>query len=185
MAKLLIVDDSSPDGTSDVVRSLQKKYSNITLIIRNKKSGLGTAITLGFNFFLAMKVAPEFIVTMDADNSHDPKDLPRLISNTVKGYDLVIGSRYCNGGGTIGWSYLRKVISRSANTLARVKLGLKPVDCTSGFRCYSSKFLLQTIGCFHSHTYEIQIETIKQAQMQGFSVKEFPIIFKNRKNGKS
>ncbi len=132
-----------------------------------------------------MRVTPEFIVTMDADNSHDPKDLPRLISNTVTGHDLVIGSRYCSGGGTIGWSYLRKVISRSANTLARVKMGLKPVDCTSGFRCYSSKFLSQTIGCFHSHTYEIQIETIKQAQMQGFSVKEIPIIFKNRKNGKS
>ena len=100
-------------------------------------------------------------------------------------YGIVIGSRYCKGGNINGWPFTRKIISRVANLIAKLSLGLKPRDCTSGFRCYSTKFLRATIGNLHSHTYEIQIETIRQALLRNFNVKETPILFVNRKRGKS
>ena len=184
-ASILVIDDSSPDGTADAVRKLQSQYSNILLHVRPKKSGLGSAITDGFRFFLSLKNVPEFVVTMDADYSHNPEDLPRLVSNMGSGCDLVIGSRYCKGGKTEGWPYTRKIISRGANAVARGVLGLKLHDCTSGFRCYSTSFLKQTIKYLHSQTYDIQIETVKQAHSQNFKVKEVPILFVNRKQGKS
>jgi dolichol-phosphate mannosyltransferase len=123
---------------------------------------------------------------MDADYSHNPKAIPQLISSMYEAdYGIVIGSRYCKGGNIKGWPFARKVISRIANFIAKLSLGLKPHDCTSGFRCYSTKFLRATIGNLHSHTYEIQIETIRQAVLRNFNVKETPILFVNRKRGKS
>ena len=184
-ASILVIDDSSPDGTADTVRKLQAKYPNLLLLVRPKKSGLGSAITDGFRVFLSSKNVPKFIVTMDADYSHNPADLPRLVSTMSSGCDLVIGSRYVIGGKTEGWPYTRKIISRGANTIARGVLGLKLHDCTSGFRCYSTSFLKQTIKYLHSQTYDIQIETVKQAHVQNFKVKEIPILFVNRKQGKS
>jgi dolichol-phosphate mannosyltransferase len=184
-ASILVIDDSSPDGTADAVRKLQAKYPNLLLLVRPKKSGLGSAITDGFRVFLSLKNVPEFVVTMDADYSHNPADLPRLVSNMGVGCDLAIGSRYVIGGKTEGWPYSRKLISRGANAIARGVLGLKLHDCTSGFRCYSTSFLKQTIKYLHSQTYDIQIETVKQAHSQNFKVKEVPILFVNRKQGKS
>ena len=184
-ASILVIDDSSPDGTADAVRKLQAKYPNLLLLVRPKKSGLGSAITDGFRVFLSLKNVPEFVVTMDADYSHNPADLPRLVSNMGSGCDLAIGSRYVIGGKTEGWPYSRKLISRGANAIARGVLGLKLHDCTSGFRCYSTSFLKQTIKYLHSQTYDIQIETVKQAHSQNFKVKEVPILFVNRKQGKS
>jgi dolichol-phosphate mannosyltransferase len=181
---ILVIDDSSPDGTSEVIRSLQLKYPNILLLVRPQKSGLGSAITDGFRTYLGLQNVPEFVITMDADYSHNPKDLPRLVS-TMAGCDLAVGSRYIPGGATEGWPYSRKIISRSANAIARGILGLRLHDCTSGFRCYSSDFLRQTIGFLHSQTYDIQIETVKQAHSQGFKMQEVPILFVNRKRGKS
>jgi len=182
---ILVVDDSSPDGTAEAVKKLQVQYPNILLLVRPEKLGLGTAITDGFKVFLSLKNVPEFVVTMDADYSHLPEDLPRLVSNVRSGYSLVIGSRYCHGGKIAGWSFARKVISQSANFLARSLLNLRPNDCTSGFRCYSTPFLKEAIDCLHSQTYEIQIETIKQAHAKGFQTAEIPILFVNRKRGKS
>jgi dolichol-phosphate mannosyltransferase len=182
---ILVIDDSSPDGTADSVRILQVKYPNLLLLVRTQKSGLGSAITDGFRFFLSLKNVPDFVVTMDADYSHNPKDLPRLVSNMGSGCDLAVGSRYVSGGKTEGWPYSRKIISRGANAIARGVLGLKLHDCTSGFRCYSTSFLRQTIKYLHSQTYDIQIETVKQAHSQNFKVKEVPILFVNRKQGKS
>ena len=185
-ASILVIDDSSPDETAKIVQEKQNKYNNILLYIRPKKSGLGTAITDGFKFFLSSKQTPKYIVTMDADYSHNPKAIPQLISSMYKSdYGIVIGSRYCKGGNINGWPFTRKVISRTANFIAKLSLGLKPRDCTSGFRCYSTKFLRATIGNLHSHTYEIQIETIRQAVLRNFNVKETPILFVNRKQGKS
>jgi dolichol-phosphate mannosyltransferase len=181
---ILVIDDSSSDGTADEVRQLQKKYSNLLLLVRPKKSGLGTAITDGFRFFISMPHIPQCVITMDADYSHNPEDIPRLVSS-IEGNDLVIGSRYIKGGKTEGWPFSRKIISRGANSIARRILGLKLRDCTSGYRCYSTKFLRQTIQHLHSQTYDIQIETIKQAHNQEFKVKEVPILFVNRKKGKS
>ncbi|MCW4018706.1 MAG: polyprenol monophosphomannose synthase [Candidatus Bathyarchaeota archaeon] len=182
---ILVIDDSSPDGTADAVRQLQTKHTNLLLLVRPQKSGLGSAITDGFRSFLSLRTVPEFVVTMDADYSHNPADLPRLVSSVVDGCDLAIGSRYCKGGKIEGWPLARKVISRGANAIARGILGLKLHDCTSGFRCYSTRLVKKTIRYLHSQTYDIQIETVKQAHSQGFKIKEVPILFVNRKSGKS
>ncbi len=184
-ASILVIDDSSPDGTAETVKKLQMNYPNILLLVRPKKSGLGSAITDGFRVFLSLNHVPEYVFTMDADYSHNPADLPRLMTKMSSGCDLVIGSRYVKGGKTQGWPYSRKIISRGANTIARRILGLKLKDCTSGFRCYSTNFLRQTIRFLHSQTYDIQIETVKQAHKQGFKIQEIPILFVNRKQGKS
>jgi dolichol-phosphate mannosyltransferase len=182
---ILVVDDSSPDGTADKVRPLQKKYPNLLLLLRPQKGGLGSAITDGFKTIMSLKKVPAMVLTMDADYSHDPQDLLRLVSGIDNGYDLVIGSRYCSGGKTVGWPRTRKIISLGANILARSLLGLKLHDCTSGYRCYSSNLLRATIPHLHSQTYDIQIETINQAHLGGFKVHEIPISFANRKRGKS
>ena len=182
---ILVIDDSSQDGTADAVRRLQQKYPNILLLVRPQKGGLGSAITEGFRTFLSVPHVPEFVITMDADYSHNPQDMPRLVSTMDSGCDLAIGSRYCKGGKTEGWPLTRKIISRLANLTARGILGLKLRDCTSGYRCYSTGFLAKTIGFLHSQTYDIQIETVKQAHSQGFNTQEVPILFVNRKQGKS
>jgi dolichol-phosphate mannosyltransferase len=184
-ASILVIDDSSPDKTAETVKNLQEKYGNILLGVRPEKSGLGTAITDGFKIFLSLKTPPRFIVTMDADYSHNPKAILQLLSSMQCGCGIAIGSRYCRGGGTLGWPFTRKIISRAANTVAKSVVGFRFNDCTSGFRCYSTNFLKEAIGSLHSQTYEIQIETVKQALLRGFGIKEVPILFVNRKRGKS
>jgi dolichol-phosphate mannosyltransferase len=183
-ACILVIDDSSSDGTANIIRALQPKYLNLFLLVRPQKSGLGSAITDGFRAFLSMPNVPHYVVTMDADYSHNPQDLPRIV-NSITGYDVVIGSRYIADGKTDGWPLSRKIISRGANTLARSLLGLKLRDCTSGYRCYSTNFLTQIISYLHSQTYDIQIETVKQAHNQHFKIHEVPILFVNRKKSKS
>jgi len=185
-ASILVVDDSSPDGTAEIVQKKQTQYLNIMLYIRNKKTGLGTAITDGFKIFLSAKQPPKYVFTMDADYSHNPQDLPQLLA-TMKECDcgIVIGSRYVKGGRIAGWPFTRKIISKTANLIARASLGLKLKDYTSGYRGYSTKFLKEVIDNLHSHTYEIQIEMIRQAVLRNFNVKETPILFVNRKHGKS
>ena len=183
---ILVIDDSSPDHTADEVKKLQNKNANLLLLERPQKSGLGSAITDGFRTYLAMERAPEFVVTMDADYSHNPQDIPRLVAAMNSNCSLAIGSRYCKNGKTHGWPMQRRIISRVANVTARQILGLKKVhDCTSGYRCYTISLIRQTIGFLHSQTYDIQIETVKQAHQQGFQIQEVPILFTNRKQGKS
>jgi dolichol-phosphate mannosyltransferase len=183
--RLLIIDDSSPDGTADVVRELQKKYRNILLMVRPTKSGLGTAITDGFKTLLSLKNPPAYIVTMDADYSHNPKDVPHAICAAKQGKGVAIGSRYCKGGGVVKWSMFRRITSRVANILAFLLVRARIHDYTSGLRCYSSKLVKEMVPDLHSQTYEIQIETIRQARKRGFNIREFPMTFVNRKNGKS
>ncbi len=183
---ILVIDDSSPDGTAEIVEKKQCQYPNIMLYNRPKKNGLGTAITDGFKIFLSAKKTPKYVCTMDADYSHNPKDLPKLLA-TMRECEcgIVIGSRYVKGGRIAGWPFTRKIISKTANLIARASLGLKLKDCTSGYRCYSTKFLSEVIGNLHSHTYEIQIETVRQASQRKFNLKETPILFVNRKRGQS
>ncbi len=185
-ATILVIDDSSPDTTAQIVQEKQKQYPNVLLYSRPKKTGLGTAITDGFKFFLSNPQPPKYVFTMDADYSHDPQDLPKLLT-TMRECEcgIVIGSRYSKGGKIAGWPLSRKIISKTANTLARASLGLKLNDCTSGYRCYSTMFLREVIGNLHSHTYEIQIETVRQASLRNVQVKETPVVFVNRKRGKS
>jgi len=182
---ITVIDDSSPDGTASIVKKLQNEYDNILLLVRPLKLGLGTAITDGFRLLLSQKNKPKYIVTMDADYSHNPEDILRLIQATRHGSDLIIGSRYCRGGKTIGWHQIRLIISRFANILAAATVGMWIHDCTSGLRCYSKDYVKTVLSSLHSQTYEIQIETVKQARLQGFEVKEVPITFMNRKRGKS
>jgi dolichol-phosphate mannosyltransferase len=184
-ACVLVIDDSSHDGTSNIVRKIQKKYKNILLFIRPKKLGLGTAITDGFRIFLSLKKPPKCVVTMDADYSHNPKHIPQLVSAVEEGADLVIGSRYCKGGETRKWSVLRLVISRIANFIAFTVIGAKIRDYTSGFRCYSTSLIRNILNDLHSQTYEIQIETIRQTHLRKLGIKEVPVTFINRKKGKS
>jgi len=185
LTSILVIDDSSPDGTSDMVRKYQRKHDNILLFERPKKFGLGTAITDGFRIFLSLKTPPKYIITMDADYSHNPKEIPKLVAPMQNDYDLVVGSRYCQGGGTRDWSIMRLVISKVANLIASCMIGAKICDYTSGLRCYSVGLVKSIIGDLHSTTYEIQIETIRQAYLREFRIKEIPITFVNRKKGKS
>lgn len=184
-ASVLVIDDSSPDGTANIVRSLQRKYRNVLLFVRPKKSGLGTAITDGFKIFLSLENPPKYIVTMDADYSHSPEEVPYLTAPLERGCDLVIGSRYTLGGKTVDWGIVRSVISKMANLLAALVIGAKICDYTSGMRCYSANLVRNIVNDLHSQTYEIQIETIRQAHLRGFRIKEVPITFVNRKKGKS
>jgi dolichol-phosphate mannosyltransferase len=182
---VLLIDDSSPDKTASLVRSLQKQYNNIMICVRPRKSGLGTAITDGFKIFLSLKNPPKYIITMDADYSHSPKDIVRLVSVAKSANGMVIGSRYCPGGGAVNWSLARLLISRVANLMSSALIATDIHDYTSGFRCYSTKLVKNMINDLHSETYEIQEETIRQACIKGFDVKEVPMIFVNRKKGKS
>ncbi len=182
---VLLIDDSSPDKTADLVRKLQQKYENILICVRPGKCGLGTAITDGFRIFLSLKNPPKYIITMDADYSHSPKDIVRLVSVAKTSNGIVVGSRYCPGGGAINWSLARHLISRIANLMSSILIATDIHDYTSGFRCYSTDLVRNMINDLHSETYEIQEETIRQATIKGFDVKEVPMIFINRKKGKS
>lgn len=182
---ILVIDDSSPDKTAEKVLDLQNEYSNILLFNRPKKLGLGSAITDGFKIFLTLPHVPKFVITMDADYSHNPQVIPQLLSTMEDGCGITIGSRYTKGGKITGWPLTRKVISRVANAIAQFCFSLDLHDCTSGYRCYSTNFIRVVIGNLHSQTYEIQIETIRQAFLRNFKVKESPIWFVNRKSGKS
>jgi dolichol-phosphate mannosyltransferase len=182
---IAVIDDSSPDGTAKIVKKIQKEYDNVVLFVRPKKLGLGTAIIDAFRLILSFKNQPDYIITMDADYSHNPQDIPNLVQAAKFGYGLVIGSRYCEGGKIVGWHRMRWLISRFANFIASAVVRIKIHDCTSGLRCYSKRYVTTVLPNLHSQTYEIQIETVKQAQLQGFRVKEIPITFVNRKRGKS
>lgn len=182
---ILVIDDSSPDGTGIITRALQRKFRNILLFTRPGKTGLGTAITDGFKVFLSLKNPPEYIVTMDADYSHNPKDVPRVVTAAKRGNGLAIGSRYCQGGSIENWSPLRLLTSHVANTIASFRVKARIHDYTSGLRCYSTRLVKAMVPDLHSQTYEIQIETIRQACKRRFDVREVPMTFVNRKKGKS
>jgi len=182
---ILVIDDSSPDGTQEIVKKLQMEFNNIMLITRPRKMGLGTAIRDGFKILASLPEKPEYVITMDADFSHNPKDIPRLLQHAKEGYDIVIGSRYIRGGAIKGWTPTRIIISRIANRIARSLIGLPVNDFTSGFRCYSIKYILKALPDLKSRRFEIQIETLKLAQLLKMRVAETPIVFENRKRGRS
>jgi dolichol-phosphate mannosyltransferase len=182
---IVVVDDSSPDGTGRLVMKLKEAYPHLVLMSRPRKAGLGTAITDSFRFILSWPNPPDYLITMDADHSHDPKDIPRLLRQAKEGSDIAIGSRYCSGGEVKGWNFRRVMISRVANRITAGLVGLPINDFTSGFRCYSRKYIEKVLPKLHSETYEIQIETLRQARLHHAEVAETPITFTNRKMGKS
>ncbi len=180
---LMIVDDNSPDQTGQVAERLAKDYP-IQVVHRAQKNGLGTAYVEAFRRILERENA-DYIIQMDADLSHDPAVIPRLLE-AIKNCDLVLGSRYIKGGGTQNWDLFRKLISRFGNIYARVILGLPYHDLTGGFKCFRKEVLQNlNLTSLSSVGYNFQIETTYRAHQKGYKICEIPIIFTERKAGKS
>jgi len=180
---VLIVDDSSPDGTADWVKKEAEKNPRIKLIKREKKMGLGTAYIAGFKYALDNNY--DYIFEMDADFSHDPDEIQNFL-NEIKTYDLVLGSRYKEGVNVINWPMRRLMLSLFANMYTRVITGLPVRDATSGFKCFR-KEVLQAIDLdtVKSNGYAFQIEMTFKAWKKGFKIKELSIVFTDRVKGTS
>lgn len=180
---VLIIDDNSPDGTGKVVENLSKLNNKINLIKRHKKLGLGSAYRDGFKWGLDRGY--NYLLEMDADFSHSFEDLVKVLEASSSA-DMVIGSRYIKEGGSIGWDTRRKMLSSFANKLSKFLLKTKINDMTSGFRCYSDKALIQiSYETTKSDGYAFQVEMSARAVEKQLSIKEVPIIFNERRLGKS
>ena len=182
--RILIVDDSSPDGTGELADRLAASYDSVEVLHRGAREGLGPAYLAGFRHALDAGAARVF--QMDADFSHDPADLGRLLAAIDAGADLALGSRYVPGGGVEHWGLLRRVVSRGGSAYARRVLGLHVRDLTGGFKCFRRE-VLEAIGLdtIHSHGYSFQIELTQRALQRGYTVREVPIIFRDRRAGRS
>ena len=183
-ADILIVDDNSPDGTGKRADELAAEEPRLHVMHREGKQGLARAYLAGFDWALARDY--EYIFEMDADFSHDPKRLPAFIEAAKNGADLVLGSRYVAGGGTVNWGIGRKIISRGGSLYARTILGIPVNDVTGGFKCFRRK-VLESIDLKNvlSVGYSFQIELNYRTIRKGFKVQEIPIIFEDRKVGVS
>jgi dolichol-phosphate mannosyltransferase len=180
---ILIVDDNSPDGTAKLVKEMQKTEQRIHLIERPGKMGLGTAYVAGFKYALANGF--DYIFEMDADFSHDPAELPRLLTKAEE-YDLVIGSRYIEGVNVVNWPMKRLLLSYFANIYTRVITGMPVRDATGGFKCFRRKVLESIdLDAIHSNGYSFQIEMSYKSWRKGFRVCEIPIVFVDRRIGVS
>jgi len=180
---VVIVDDNSPDGTGRVADALAARLDRVQVIHRPAKLGLGTAYLAGFG--RALERGYGYAITMDADFSHNPRYLPGLLA-LMDHHDVAIGSRYVRGGGSTGCTLSRVLLSRVANAFAKFMLGLKTHDCTAGFRCYKTSVLeaLELESIFSSG-YSFLVEMVTRCERRGFRVGELPIIFDNRRLGKS
>ena len=180
---ILIVDDNSPDGTGDLVEKLSENLSQVNLLKRSGKLGLGSAYRDGFKW--GLNEGYKYLIEMDADFSHSFSDLNNILQNS-KNFDVVIGSRYIPGGGSNGWDFKRKLLSSYANKLSKVLLRSKINDMTSGFRSYSSE-ALNEINYFSTKSdgYSFQIEMTIRSIEKKLSIKEVPIIFTERSLGNS
>lgn len=180
---LLIVDDGSPDGTGVIADQLAAADARVQVLHRTGKQGLGTAYLAGFRDAIARGY--DHVLEMDADFSHPPWDLPRLL-HAAAGAQLVIGSRYVRGGSTIGWDRKRRLLSRGANFYARTLLGTRIRDMTAGFRCYDVRQLAQLdLATVSAQGYAFQIEMAYRCSRAGWSIRELPIHFIDRQLGKS
>lgn len=181
--RVLIVDDGSPDGTGEIADRLAEAHEDVAVLHRRRKEGLGPAYVAGFREALAG--GAELIGQMDADFSHDPHDLPRLLQ-AAEDADLVLGSRYVNGGGVADWGPTRRAVSRWGSAYARAALGIGVHDLTGGFKVFRRAVLeaidLESVA---SQGYTFQVETTFRAIKAGFRVVEVPIVFRDRRVGAS
>lgn len=178
---ILIVDDQSPDGTADVVRNMD--VENVHVIVRKKKRGYGTAVRDGLRE--AVKRGADRVVTMDADFSHDPADLPRVLEE-LNDADVVIGSRYIGGVRVINWHPKRLLLSLFANAYVRLVLCLRTQDCTSGYRAYRASLLRRMkLSTIESNGYSFLVEMLWRAKLRNARILEVPIIFTERREGES
>jgi len=182
---ILIIDDNSPDGTALIVKDLQKSFPNLFLVERPGKQGLGTAYIAGFKW--ALEKGYNYIYEMDADFSHDPRDLVKLYKAcSEEGADLAIGSRYISGVNVVNWPLSRVLMSYLASIYVRIITGMKIMDTTAGFKCYKSKVLENIrLDKIRSIGYGFQIEMKFKTWRLGYKIVEVPIIFTDRKLGAS
>ncbi len=181
---VLVVDDASPDGTGDIADELAGSDAGIHVLHRTEKQGLGPAYAAGFERGLEM--GAEILIEMDADFSHDPADLSRLVGAIKDGADLAIGSRYVAGGGTVGWPWYREAISRGGNAYASLMLGLTVKDATAGYRAFRDTTIrkIEPSTC-KSSGYGFQVEMAWRTEEAGLAMTEVPIMFKDREYGES
>jgi dolichol-phosphate mannosyltransferase len=180
---VLVIDDSSPDGTGEIADRLAAELDAVDVLHRPRKEGLGPAYIAGFKHALAD--GADRIMEMDCDFSHDPDDVPRLIAATESA-DLVLGSRYVPGGGVGNWGLARRVISRGGSLYAQILLQTRARDLTGGFKCYRREVLERIdLDAIHSRGYAFQIETTYRTLRAGFRVVEVPIVFVDREVGGS
>jgi dolichol-phosphate mannosyltransferase len=181
--RILIVDDSSPDGTGELADRLAAEHTAVEVLHRPVREGLGPAYLAGFDH--ALRHGAALVVEMDCDFSHDPADLARLLA-AVQAADLVLGSRYVAGGGVTDWGPLRRFVSRGGSWYARVVLRVDVKDLTGGFKCFRREVLeaidLPTV---RSRGYAFQVELTHRAIREGFRVVELPIVFRDRQRGRS
>ena len=180
---VLVVDDNSPDGTAGAVKSIQKKTERVHLVERKGKLGLGSAYVRGFKF--ALERGYDLIFEMDADFSHDPSDVPRLLK-AIEEADLVIGSRYKNGISVVNWPISRLFLSYFANVFARIVTGVPVMDLTAGFKCFRKEVINSlNLDSIRSDGYGFQIEVNYWVHRKGYTIKEIPVIFVDRRSGES
>jgi dolichol-phosphate mannosyltransferase len=181
--EVLVIDDSSPDGTGEIADRLAAELSWVHVLHRERKEGLGPAYLAGFR--RSLELGADLVFEMDCDFSHDPRDVLRL-AEAAERADLVLGSRYVAGGGTRNWGLVRRFVSRGGSLYAQVLLQLGIRDLTGGFKCYRRR-VLETIDldAIDSRGYAFQIETTYRAIRSGFSVVEVPITFADREVGGS
>jgi dolichol-phosphate mannosyltransferase len=182
--RLLVVDDDSPDGTGTLAEAIAAPDSGMTVLHRKAKQGLGPAYSAGFDQVLAGP--SEVVVEMDADFSHNPQDLPRLVDEVEKGADLVIGSRYVPGGSTPDWPFHRRFLSRGGNLYARLMLGIPVHDSTAGFRAFRAGALRSLpYRQARASGYGFQVEMAMRAHDAGLRIVEIPVVFRDRTVGTS
>ena len=181
---VLVVDDSSPDGTGELAAGMAEADPGVHLVVRPGKLGLGSAYIEGFR--CGLERGYEYLVEMDADGSHRPQHLGAIVAGAQRTQGLVIGSRYVRGGSVSGWGWNRRLLSWGANVYCRALLGLRVRDATSGYRCYP-RAVLEAIGLDRvvSQGYSFQIEMVYRCIRHGFSVDEVPIQFEDRVAGRS
>ena len=181
--EVLVVDDNSPDGTARIVERVGKRDPLVHLLKRQQKDGLAAAYLAGFSWGLSRGY--DRLLQMDADHSHSPKDVPRLLK-MLETKDVAVGCRYMEGGGTIGWSALRKLISRGGNAYAQTVLAMPYQDLTGGFNGWRRNVLERIeLDSIRSRGYAFQVEMKYRAHKKGFLIGEVPILFSNRKFGHS
>lgn len=183
-ADVLVIDDASPDGTGRLADERAARDEHVRVLHRPAKDGLGRAYLDGFR--RALDGGYEYVVEIDADGSHDPADLPRMLAAARDGADLVIGSRWTEGGSIRDWAALRQAISRTGNRYARLLLGSRIHDLTAGFRVFRARVLrsirLESVA---SHGYGFQVEMAWRTERAGFVVRELPVTFVDRVHGAS
>ena len=181
---ILIIDDSSPDGTADIVRELGTKYEKITVIQRPKKMGLGAAYKEGFRYVLE-KLDSELVLQMDADHSHQPSEIPNMLEK-IKNFDFLVASRHVEGSDVIGWGIGRKATHSIAGAIARICAKIEIKDSTSGFRMFKKKTLERIdFKNIRSDGFAFQIEVLYQLKQLGMKGLEVPTVFVNRTEGSS